>query len=51
MDFERYPTVTLRARSFNFLQAPLEMFIKALNSHLDLQRFRSSTSAATTRPS
>ncbi len=40
MDFELYPTVTLRSRSFNILQAPLEMFIKALNSHLDLQRFK-----------
>ncbi len=40
MDFELYPTVTLHARSFNILQAPLEMFIKALNSRLDLQRFK-----------
>lgn len=40
MDFELHPTVTLRPRSFNVLQAPREMFIQALNSHLDLQRFK-----------
>lgn len=40
MDFELYPTVTLRSRSFNSIIAPREMFIQALNSHLDLQRFR-----------
>jgi len=40
MDFELCPTVTLRARSFNILHAPLEMFIKALNSRLELQRFK-----------
>jgi hypothetical protein len=40
MDFELTPTVTLRSRSFNVLQAPRKMFIKALNQNLNLQRFR-----------
>ena len=40
MDFELYPTITLRSRSFNALLAPREMFVQALNRHLDLQRFR-----------
>ncbi len=40
MDFELYPTITLRSRSFNALIAPREMFIQALNRNLNLQRFR-----------
>ncbi len=40
MDFELYPTITLRSRSFNALLAPREMFIQALNRNLNLQRFR-----------
>ncbi len=40
MDFELYPTITLRSRSFNAIIAPREMFIQALNSHLNLQRFK-----------
>lgn len=40
MDFELYPTITLRSRSFNAVIAPREMFIQALNSHLNLQRFK-----------
>jgi hypothetical protein len=40
MDFELYPTITLRPRSFNVLLAPREMFIQALNHNLNLQRFR-----------
>ena len=40
MDFELYPTITLRPRSFNALLAPREMFIQALNRNLNLQRFR-----------
>ncbi|MGA9097979.1 MAG: hypothetical protein WB392_03510 [Methanotrichaceae archaeon] len=39
MDFELYPTITLRSRSFNALLAPREMFIQALNRNLNLQRF------------
>jgi hypothetical protein len=40
MDFDLYPTITLRSRSFNALLAPREMFIQALNRNLNLQRFR-----------
>jgi DNA polymerase I len=40
MDFELYPTIVLRPRSFNALLAPKEMFIQALNRNLNLQRFR-----------
>ncbi len=40
MDFELYPTVTLRPRSFCALIAPREMFIQALNRNLNLQRFK-----------
>jgi DNA polymerase I len=39
MDFDLYPTITLRSRSFNALLAPQEMFVQALNSTLNLQRF------------
>jgi hypothetical protein len=40
MDFELHPSVTLRSRSFNALLAPKEMLIQALNSNLNLQRFK-----------
>jgi DNA polymerase I len=40
MDFELHPTITLRSRSFNVLQAPRELFIQALNRNLNLQRFK-----------
>ncbi|VVB64576.1 Uncharacterised protein [uncultured archaeon] len=40
MDFELYPSVSLRSRSFNALVAPNEMFTKALNCNLNLQRYR-----------
>src|SRR5512136_1549799 len=40
MDFELYPTITLKSRSFNILHAPRELFIQALNRNLDLQRFK-----------
>jgi hypothetical protein len=40
MDFELYPTISLRSRSFNILQAPRELFIQALNRNLDLQRYK-----------
>ncbi len=40
MDFELYPIIALRSRSFNAIIAPREMFIQALNSHLNLQRFK-----------
>jgi DNA polymerase I len=40
MDFELYPTINLRSRSFNVLQAPRELFIQDLNRNLNLQRYR-----------
>ena len=40
MDFELLPSVSLRPRSFNALVAPNEMFAKALNRNLNLQRFK-----------
>jgi hypothetical protein len=40
MDFELYPTITLRSRSFSALLAPRELFVQALNHNLNLQRFR-----------
>ena len=40
MDFELLPTISLRSRSFNVLQAPREMFIKAINQNLNLQRYK-----------
>ncbi len=40
MDFQLTPAITLQSRSFNILQAPREMFIKALNQNLNLQRFK-----------
>ena len=40
MDFELYPTISLKSRSFNVLQAPRELFIQALNHNLDLQRYK-----------
>ena len=40
MDFELLPTVSLRSRSFNVLQAPREMFIKAINQNLNIQRYK-----------
>jgi hypothetical protein len=40
MEFELYPTIILRPRSFNALLAPRDMFVQALNSNLDLQRFK-----------
>ena len=40
MDFELLPTISLRSRSFNVLQAPRELFIQTLNRNLNLQRFK-----------
>ena len=40
MDFELLPSVSLRPRSFNALVASNEMFAKALNRNLNLQRFK-----------
>ena len=40
MDFELLPTVSLRSRSFNVLQAPRELFIRAVNRNLNLQLYK-----------
>ncbi|VVB62845.1 Uncharacterised protein [uncultured archaeon] len=40
MDFDLLPSVSLRPRSFNALVASNEMFAKALNHNLNLQRFK-----------
>ena len=40
MDFDLLPSVSLRPKSFNSLVAPNEMFAKALNHNLNLQRFK-----------
>jgi hypothetical protein len=40
MDFELYPTITLREGSFSVLVAPREMLIQALNKNLNLQRYK-----------
>jgi DNA polymerase I len=40
MDFDLLPSVSIRPRSFNALVAPNEMFAKALNRNLNLQRFK-----------
>jgi DNA polymerase I len=40
MDLDLLPTVSFRPRSFNALVAPNEMFAKALNCNLNLQRFK-----------
>ena len=40
MDFELLPTITLRSRSFNVLQAPRDLFIQALNRNLNLQLYK-----------
>ena len=40
MDFDLLPSVSLGPRSFNALVAPNEMFAKALNRNLNLQRFK-----------
>ena len=40
MDLDLHPSVSLRPRSLNALVAPNEMFAKALNHNLNLQRFK-----------
>ena len=40
MDFELHPAVPLSTRAFHVLVAPVQMLILALNSRLNLQRFR-----------
>jgi len=40
MDFELLPTVSLLPETFNILIAPVELLAGALNSHLELQRYK-----------
>jgi DNA polymerase I len=40
MEIELNPSVSLQPETFNVLVSPAEMLIGALNSHLDLQRYR-----------
>jgi DNA polymerase I len=39
MGFELHPTINLDTRAFHILISPPQMLTKALNDHLDLQRF------------
>ncbi|HNY35083.1 MAG TPA: hypothetical protein PKK68_10545 [Methanothrix soehngenii] len=39
MGFELHPAINLDMRAFHILVSPLEMLMRALNDHLDLQRF------------
>jgi DNA polymerase I len=40
MEIELHPSVSLLPETFNVLVGPVEMFVEALNSHLDLQRYK-----------
>jgi hypothetical protein len=40
MDFELLPTVSLLPETFSVLIAPVELLAGALNSHLELQRYK-----------
>ena len=40
MEFELHPAVSLVEETFNVLVAPVEMLVDALNSHLNLQRYK-----------
>ena len=40
MEIELHPAVSLLPETFNVLVAPVEMLVEALNSHLDLQRYK-----------
>lgn len=40
MEIELHPAVSLLEETFNVLVAPVQMLICALNSHIDLQRYR-----------
>ncbi len=40
MEIELHPTVSLLPETFNVLVAPVEMLVEALNSHLNLQRYK-----------
>ena len=40
MEIELHPAVSLLPETFNVLVAPVEMLVDALNSHLELQRYK-----------
>jgi len=40
MEIELHPTVSLLPETFSVLIAPVEMLADALNSHLELQRYK-----------
>ena len=40
MEIELHPAVSLLPETFNVLVAPAEMLVEALNSHLNLQRYK-----------
>ena len=40
MEIELLPTVSLLPETFSVLVAPVEMLADALNSHLELQRYK-----------
>jgi DNA polymerase I len=40
MDIELHPAVSLQEDTFNVLIAPVEMLVSAINSNLNLQRFK-----------
>ena len=40
MEIELLPAVSLLPETFNVLVAPVEMLVEALNSHLNLQRYK-----------
>jgi hypothetical protein len=40
MEIELHPTVSLLPETFSVLIAPVEMLAGALNSHLELQRYK-----------
>ena len=40
MEIELHPAVSLLPETFNVLVAPVELLVEALNSHLNLQRYK-----------
>jgi DNA integrity scanning protein DisA with diadenylate cyclase activity len=40
MEIELHPAVSLLPETFNVLVAPVEMMVEALNSHINLQRYK-----------
>jgi hypothetical protein len=40
MEIELHPAVSLLSETLNVLVAPVEMLVEALNSHLNLQRYK-----------